>query len=52
MGGRYDWVEAFRKGIMKNWKERTVFFYCWIFFWFWGVWFWIFGEPLQGAPGC
>ena len=24
-GGRYDWVEAFRKGIMKNWEERTVY---------------------------
>ena len=24
-GGRYDRAEAFRKGIMKNWEERTVF---------------------------
>jgi hypothetical protein len=46
-GGRYDWAEAFRKGIMKNWEERTVFVvgYFLVLVWFWS-------ELLQGAPGC
>ena len=50
-GGRYDWAKAFRKGIMKNWEERTVFLLLDIFLVL-GVWFWSLGEPLQGAPGC
>jgi hypothetical protein len=49
-GGRYDWAEAFGKGIMKNWEERTVLVVG--YFSGFGVWFWWLGELLQGAPGC
>jgi hypothetical protein len=51
-GGRYDWAEAFGKGIMKIWEERIIWGLRDDIFLVLGVWFWSLGELLQGAPGC
>ena len=50
-GGRYDSVEAFEKDYYEKLGEEDYILLLDIFLVL-GVWFWILGERLHGAPGC